>query len=741
MPPSLPMTPPAATQIGGDLSMQTCKDWTTYFANLVPIDRHSAEDVRARQCRMARLHLLSGIRQEDVAHAFEVSLSTVTRSVRLYRERGEEGFRQPRRGRGRVVLNAGRVREAEALLAGGMSGSASARRLGIPVSTFNENRRAGVIGGGGGKTRGSSRSERDSRDREAPMGRATHDVAGRVLAMTGQMEEARPTFGEPAHGVAGGGVLAGLPMLLREGLLGAASRLLGLPNGFYGVASVLLFVAFLALARVRNAESLRYQAPGEWGILLGLDRCPEVKTLRRKIRLMAGRDGAVHAWQDALARQRMAEDPEACATLAVDGHVKTYSGRKGKLPKHFVARQKLFLPASVSYWVNALGGSPLLCLHKGLDPKMVKALEGDIVPQLAALGVLPADAPDLTVPEPGKPALTLVFDREGWSPALFRRLAQRGIAVITWHKGFKGEDWPAAAFHRLAVPVFGPAGSGETQATLAEQRIELRNGFEVRQIRRLLDNGRQPALITTHPQLPMAQAAGALFSRWSQENFFKYMRQEFNLDASPTHVLKPADPEARVVNPVRREVEKVIRRLRSRIAGMHGRIARARKPREREKRQAELAELDREIEDLKATRKSLPTHIRVADLPEGEALHMLPVEERLLLDIIRMIAYRAETRMMQPLVTGPGKGRSARKLLRALLTSDADVIPEPEAGILRVRFLGLGSDACEQNLAPLINELNQTRTRYPGTDLTIFYELPLSQPEQIVKQIGGGPDV
>ncbi len=76
-----------------------------------------------------------------------------------------------------------------------------------------------------------------------------------------------------------------------------------------------------------------------------------------------------------------------------------------------------------------------------------------------------------------------------------------------------------------------------------------------------------------------------------------------------------------------------------------------------------------------------------------------------------------------------------------MLTSDADVIPEPEAGILRVRFLGLGSDACEQNLAPLINELNQTRTRYLGTDLTIFYELPLSQPEQIVKQIGRGPDV
>ena len=50
--------------------------------------------------------------------------------------------------------------------------------------------------------------------------------------------------------------------------------------------------------------------------------------------------------------------------------VKLYTGRNGRLPKHFVARQKLCLPASVSYWINALGGAPLLCLHKALDPKL-----------------------------------------------------------------------------------------------------------------------------------------------------------------------------------------------------------------------------------------------------------------------------------------------------------------------------------------------------------------------------------
>ena len=133
-------------------------------------------------------------------------------------------------------------------------------------------------------------------------------------------------------------------------------------------------------------------------------------------------------------------------TLAVDGHVKVYTGRKGRLPKHFVARQKLCLPASVSYWVNALGGAPLLCLHKALDPKLIKAIEQDVVPHLQHLGVVPEAAPDLTRPDAGVPALTLVFDREGWSPDLFKRLARRGIACITWHKNFKGEDWPQSGF-------------------------------------------------------------------------------------------------------------------------------------------------------------------------------------------------------------------------------------------------------------------------------------------------------
>ena len=82
-------------------------------------------------------------------------------------------------------------------------------------------------------------------------------------------------------------------------------------------------------------------------------------------------------------------------------------------------------------------------------------------------------------------------------------------------------------------------------------------------------------MITTHPQMPLHQVAGAMFSRWSQENFFKYLREQFNLDSLPTHDLDPVDPDAQVVNPVRRALEKTIRRVRSRLAAARNRLAKA----------------------------------------------------------------------------------------------------------------------------------------------------------------------
>ena len=375
---------------------------------------------------------------------------------------------------------------------------------------------------------------------------------------------------------------------------------------------------------------------------------------------------------------------------------------------------------------------------------MVAAIETDVVPALQNLGIVDAAAADLTAEAPGHPALTLVFDREGWSPDLFRRLAKRGIACLTWHKNFSGENWPVEDFSAMTVPIHGPAMNGTAIVRLAEKPMTLPNGFEVRQIRRLLDNARQVPFIITDPHRPMAEAAGAMFSRWSQENFFKYMRDEFNLDALPTHDLDPLDPDTKVVNPLRRAYDKAIRLAERQLARLRNRIADAtRKNKPTVELKSEVRDLEDVLEIVKASRKDVPKHCRAGDLGEAEQLDALPSRQRLLLDVIRMIAYRAETRMMLPVMQAQGQKPHPRKLLRALLTTDADILPDPANGVLRVHILGFGNDACDRQIEALLTEMNATETVFPGTNLRMVYEVagPPKSTQSASSQITRGQEV
>ena len=114
------------------------------------------------------------------------------------------------------------------------------------------------------------------------MGMGCTRVLDRVAAALGSLEAAPVEF-EAAQDVPWGGVLWALPALLSNGLLRHSRKYFHLPKGFYSVVNIFLLLAFMALARIKSAEGLRYCPPGEWGKLLGLDRIPEVRTLREKL--------------------------------------------------------------------------------------------------------------------------------------------------------------------------------------------------------------------------------------------------------------------------------------------------------------------------------------------------------------------------------------------------------------------------------------------------------------------------
>ncbi len=94
----------------------------------------------------------------------------------------------------------------------------------------------------------------------------------------------------------------------------------------------------------------------------------------------------------------------------------------------------------------------------------------------------------------------------------------------------------------------------------------------------------------------------------------------------------------------------------------------------------EIGTLDAEREALKARRRELPTHVTFTELGERGGLDALPSGERLLLDIVRMTACSAETRMMPAVAEAQGRKTRLRCPLTELFQSDADNIPESESG-------------------------------------------------------------
>jgi hypothetical protein len=209
---------------------------------------------------------------------------------------------------------------------------------------------------------------------------AAADVEGRLAASVGELAAVAPCFA-PALDVPNGGLLCALPALLAVGLLDGVECHLSLPRGYYGLDSLPILLAFMALARLKSIESLRYRAPGEWGNLLGLDRVPEVRTLRAKIQLLA-RDEQPAQWSAALCERWMAAVAAQAGVLYIDGHVRVYHGHQTQLPRHYVARERLCLRATTDYWVNAMDGQPFFVVNQAVDPGLIQVIEQEILPRL-----------------------------------------------------------------------------------------------------------------------------------------------------------------------------------------------------------------------------------------------------------------------------------------------------------------------------------------------------------------------
>ena len=122
------------------------------------------------------------------------------------------------------------------------------------------------------------------------------------------------------------GCCSPFPALQQTGLLAFARQVYGrLRDGYYSLDAVLVHLVLQALLREPRAEGATRVPPPAIGRVLGLDRAPEVKTIRRKISELAAAGKAADL-QMAVAQRRAQARPDELAIMYIDGHTRAYFG-------------------------------------------------------------------------------------------------------------------------------------------------------------------------------------------------------------------------------------------------------------------------------------------------------------------------------------------------------------------------------------------------------------------------------
>jgi hypothetical protein len=561
------------------------------------------------------------------------------------------------------------------------------------------------------------------------------------MASAGKLPGGATLHFEDSQDVSGGGVLAALPALMACGLLRHSGRYFQLLEGYYTLGNVFILLGFMALRRINTIEQLRRCPPGEWGKVLGLDRCPGVETLRKKIQFITANNDKVEDWSAELAKDWMEAESLEHSTggllYLIDGHVSVYHGSQTKLPKHHVARQRLCLRATTDYWLNQTGGIPVFKINQTVDPGMIEVLRTQIIPRLER-DIPNQPSPEQLQADPHLPRFTLIFDREGYSPALFKELwEEKHIACQTYRKG-RYEDWPADEF----IPTQVRLKNGQTVTwKLAERGLLLGSKKGecswVREVRKLSERGHQTSVLSTNFKLETSAVASEQFGRWSQENFFRYASQSMDLDRLIDYQLTAVPDTTRIVNPRWREFDSEVRKQAAQLAKIKARfgaLALEGEMREGEvegfleKKNALKTEIEskqHELENLKNQRREESHKIAVSELPEEERFQALNNRSKHFVDTLKIVAYRAETALAQILAeTMHAHHRDeARGLAQQIMATEANLRPDPQAGTLTVEIHSLSTPRDNTALENLCAELTETQTIYPGTKLRLIYKM------------------
>jgi hypothetical protein len=395
----------------------------------------------------------------------------------------------------------------------------------------------------------------------------------------------------------------------------------------------------------------------------------------------------------------------------------------------------LTAPATVETWVSDAAGDPVLVVMAAPGASLAMELRRLL--------------PDLRRAVGDQRRVLVGFDRGGWSPKLFAYMDAAGFDVLTWRKG-SAENIDPDLFTDLTYV----DETGRTHPwRVADTTVDLPVGdndevFTMRQVTLLVANNktgrgehgqdttRQIHIAATRADLPVEQVIYRMGSRWRQENYFRYARMHFDLDSHDAQAQTDDDPARLVPNPAKKKAHSKVLAARARydraLAATDAALLEAVSPppgvsvlitnNDHDGLTAGLRAAEADLDTAQEIHRAIPARLPLGQVNPGQ--QVLDIQTKLITHAIRIAAFNTATTLARAIRVHTGYARAndeAHALIRQALTGSGDI--DPRDGVLTVRLDPLPTRRATIAIAELCEHLTATKTRYPGTDLILRYEV------------------
>jgi Transposase DDE domain len=459
---------------------------------------------------------------------------------------------------------------------------------------------------------------------------------------------------------------------------------------------------------VSSAEGTKHLIPADAGILAGIARLPELRTLRPRLGAIA--DGCDPlAVQRQLAAAMLAADAPGLHVYYVDDHFVPYEGAK-PVPKGWNTKRRHAQPGRADTVVSDYQGRAV-CFATG-DPSGLAATLPGALAQLRQ--VLGGDAPVL-----------FGFDRGGSYPVAFRAIREQHSHWVTWRRGKLA---PAAAPRRY----WAARGDGRPAQVLhlADETVTIKDYGQARQITLFEDGAPVLQVLTSDTTAPAAALLAWLRCRWRIENLFKYLEDNYGIhwlcdyNAEITgdgHLI--ANPERKAARARLRAAEQDLAAAERELAAVltSAQLSAAAKNTAIPPAQKKITRTRDAVTAATAALKPVPARLPASQVTPGAQKAILATRRRSLQMVLRLLAASAEHWLATRLNDYLRDPNEYRAITRHLLHLGGQITCTPAA--ITVTLDVPAPPRLARALALLLDEINATPPRMPGDRRPITYQL------------------